>query len=309
MDDDAFKVYLRRDALQLGVNDAELRRLRRRGELQAICRGAFVRPDDLDRSDSVTHHRWLTQAIARASKKPVVISHVSAAVLHALALWNPLLARVHVTLDAKSGGRVSPRRHTHIASLEPTDVTLVDGLAVTTVARTVVDYARTEVFEKAVVLGDSALHRQLVTPDELAESLGAVAHLNGASRAARAIAFMDGRSESVGESRSRVLIHRAHLPKPDLQRVIFDSSGVAIARGDFFFEEFCTVGEFDGHGKYTDLLRPGQTTEQALIEEKWREDDIRSTGAAVARWNWSHLADPKIVVAKLERAFDIGRRT
>ncbi|MDH6677507.1 very-short-patch-repair endonuclease [Rhodococcus sp. LBL1] len=114
---------------------------------------------------------------------------------------------------------------------------------------------------------------------------------------------MDARSESVGESRSRVLIHRMRLPVPDLQRVLHDD-GVPLGRVDFFFERERVVGEFDGLGKYTEHLRPGQTTEQAVIEEKLREDRIRAAGYSVARWGWRELSTPEEVVRRLRRAFD-----
>lgn len=301
MDFDSTPLVFRSDALDRGFTDHELRAARRSKELLAVRPGAYVRADALAELDSVAQHRLAVLATAAACTD-VVVSHVSAAVLHGISLWNAPLRRVHTTLDRPSGGKITARRHVHVARLHAADVVVVDGVDTTTPARTVVDLARTIPFESAVVAGDHALSTGIVTTSELDEMLARCRGRRGAAQAARAIGFLDGRSESVGESRSRVLIHRLRLPVPDLQRVIADERG-SIGRVDFYFESERAIGEFDGLGKYTEHLRPGQSTEQAVIEEKLREDLIRATGLGVARWGWRELRTPAEVERRLRRAF------
>ncbi|KAA0024220.1 type IV toxin-antitoxin system AbiEi family antitoxin domain-containing protein [Antrihabitans cavernicola] len=301
-------LIMRGHALRCGYTDGELLRARRGGALQSIRRGAYVRPDLLDGLDVVEQHRLLVQATLQCTSRDAVVSHTSAAALHGIALWNPHLDRVHVTIDASSGGRILRRRHVHATPISDNEVVDVDGVKTTSVARTVVDCARTEPFEKAVVLGDSALHAGLVTVSELHDALESARGRRGAPQAGRAIAFFDGRSESVGESRSRVLMKRADLPAPQLQRVIHGIDGHAIGRVDFWFEESNTIGEFDGMAKYTAHLKPGQTAADAVRQEKLREDALRATGAAVARWTWQHLATPDIVVQRIRYAMSLNSR-
>lgn len=301
MDFDSTPLVFRSDALDRGFTDHELRAARRSKELLAVRPGAYVRADALAELDSVAQHRLAVLATAAACTD-VVVSHVSAAVLHGISLWSAPLRRVHTTLDRPSGGKITARRHVHVARLHAADVVVVDGVDTTTPARTVVDLARTIPFESAVVAGDHALSTGIVTASELDEMLARCRGRRGAAQAARAIGFLDGRSESVGESRSRVLIHRLRLPVPDLQRVIADERG-SIGRVDFYFENERAIGEFDGLGKYTEHLRPGQSTEQAVIEEKLREDLIRATGLGVARWGWRELRTPAEVERRLRRAF------
>jgi hypothetical protein len=72
----------------------------------------------------------------------------------------------------------------------------------------------------------------------------------GSPGARRVIAFADGRSESVGESRSRIAIVAAGLPDPVLQWEVRRSSDIDfVGRVDFGRPELCTVGEFDGLAK------------------------------------------------------------
>ena len=82
------------------------------------------------------------------------------------------------------------------------------GLPVTSPARTVVDLARTG-FRLGVVAADSALHKGLIGADELHAVIADCAGWPGITTAREVVGFMDGRSESVLESASRVMM-RAH---------------------------------------------------------------------------------------------------
>jgi hypothetical protein len=61
-------------------------------------------------------------------------------------------------------------------------------------------------------------------------------------------------------------------------------------RTDFYWEEFRTVGEFDGKAKYGRDLRPGQDPGEAVYREKRREDALRDLGLQVVRWTWDELS-------------------
>lgn len=301
MDPERPPLIRRADALANGYTDGEISRARCRGELRLVRRGVYVRPALLDGLNAAGQHRLLIEATMGASAG--VVSHVSAAVLHGLPVWNISLARVHVTVDASSGGRVVRRRHVHAVPLAAEDVTVTpDGLAVTSVARTVVDLARTVGFEEAVAIGDAALHARLATPEDLLAVLERAGRRPGTPAARRVLGFLDGRSESVGESRSRVQIAAHGLPAPQLQRLICDVDGVFVARVDFHFEEFDTVGEFDGLAKY--LRDPASS----VVQEKLREDAVRATGPTVVRWIWSELSPFDGVVRRLRHAFGLRRR-
>ena len=130
----------------------------------------------------------------------------------------------------------------------------------------------------------------------------------GVRAARRAVAFADPRSESVGESVSRVRIHLDGLPRPELQYEIRGAFGQVIARVDFYWEEQRTVGEFDGRIKYgRRLLKPDQRVEDVVYEEKRREDAVRGEGHGFARWVWDDCWRPGVIRDRVLRAFDSGR--
>jgi hypothetical protein len=291
---------LRPQLLGEGVTDAELRALRRRGSLVTLRPGAYLGGPTPD--DAAAQHLLAVRAALPRLGPDTVLSHTSAAVVHGLPLWSVRLDRVHATRDRASGARRSGVVHLHAAVLHPDEVTLVDGLLVTTVARTLADLGRMLPFEAALVPADAALFRGLLTPGALATAVDRAAHRwnNGAAR--RVVAFADGRAESPGETRSRVAIHRLGLPSPVLQKRVIGT------RVDFYWEEFATVGEFDGKVKYGRCLAPGQEPGDAVFAEKRREDALRDHGLEVARWVWFELYPFDTPAARLERAFARGRR-
>jgi hypothetical protein len=137
---------------------------------------------------------------------------------------------------------------------------------------------------RAVVLADAALATGKTTREALVSALLRAIGWLGSPAARRAVAFADERSESVGESRSRVAIALAGLPEPVLQWE------VAGFRTDFGWPDHCVVGEFDGEIKYGRLLRPGQQPGDVVFAEKRREDALRAHGLEVVRWTWQDLA-------------------
>jgi hypothetical protein len=119
----------------------------------------------------------------------------------------------------------------------------------------------------------------------------------------------DETTESVGESRSRVLIHVLGLPAPVLQQSFHDAEGF-VARADFFWRECGVIGEFDGDAKYLDdVLLGGNRTRSAILAEKKREDRLRSLGYIVVRWDWTAVTDPPLLARKLAAAGITARKS
>ena len=303
--DGSHRLLLRSLAVARGSTDRELAASVRRGELLRLQRGAYL--DELPAVPE-QRHRFVVAATLAATSVPSVVSHVSAAVLHRLPVYGVPLGRVHVIRPPRASGSGSARVHLHVARLPGSDVVEVGGLPVTTVTRTVVDVARSVPFESAVVTADAALLTRATTPAQLADCLADMGPVPGSRRAARVLSFADGRSESVGESRSRVVVHDLGLPPPELQACVLGRDGTVVGRVDFLWDDAATVGEFDGRVKYGRLLRPGQSPGDAVYQEKLREDAIRDTGLGVVRWTWRDLATPDVLARRLLAAFARGRR-
>lgn len=133
-----------------------------------------------------------------------------------------------------------------------------------------------------VVAADAALHRELVATDELVAAAALVHGWPRSSRVSTMLAHVDGRSESVGESRLRFAMAVAGITL-EPQVVITDDDGRFVARVDFVVAGTMVVVEFDGKVKY------GDGGSDALMAEKRREDRLRRLGYAVVRVTWADL--------------------
>ena len=293
--------------LSAGYSPHEIRRAVVTGALTALTRGSYTAGQAYRASSAEAQH--LLRARSRGLGSPsVVLSHVSAAVVHGIPVPPDALAAVHVTRSGRGGSRRGSGVWQHAAVLAAGDVTVVDEVAVTAPSRTLVDLSRWMSFENAVIAEDVALRVYPGLVTELPDVLLKARHLPGAGAARRALEFSDGRAESPGESRTRVLLHREGLPTPELQCEIFDDRGSFVGRVDLAIPDCGVVVEFDGMVKYGDLLRGKLTAGQVLAREKRREDQIRELGWMVVRLTWSDLADPVRTGSRLRSAMTRGRR-
>jgi hypothetical protein len=299
------QIKLTAELLAEGWSPAELERMARSGDVQRIRRGAYECAPAKSVERREQHHR-LIMATLRQTSVDAAVSHMSAAVLHQLPIWNNELARVHITRDRSGGGKVRRYVHLHVAPLPATDVCEIEGHRVTTLARTVLDLLRTLTMERSVPIGDAAL-RVGLTLEDLAEVAGRCIGWRGMLQARRALNFLDARSESPGESYSRVLLDQIGMPAPIPQYEVWQR-GVLVGRADFGWEKFRTLGEFDGKQKYGMLLKPGQSVADAVFAEKRREDALRDLGWQIVRWIWQDLYHPEELRRRLERAFERGLR-
>ncbi|MFB8278347.1 hypothetical protein [Nocardia colli] len=296
---DAPQLISRRQALAAGMSDGELQRLCRSGKWRRVRAGHYLNAPGRELT-STGRHLLLAMATCEAMSDDAVASHCSASVIHGLPTWSLPLERAHMTRNRGNGGFIKKHLVLHAAQLAPDEITLVNGLRVTTVPRTIIDIARSSGFEPAVAVGDSALRQGLTTARELHAQV--MRRRRGWQQAMRVIEFLDGRSESVGESRSRVLIQRAGLPEPELQARIFTDDEICVARVDFLFAGMGVIGEFDGDVENTDESASRRLPLPMVVAEQNRADRLRALGWMVVRWSSADLADPAGLARRIRAA-------
>jgi hypothetical protein len=295
------EIKLTRTLLDQGFDHDDLRRLNRGGELIRVRRGAYA----LEEKPGLAvedRHRRLILGTAPQLRDGAVFSHGSAAVLHGLPVWPAAVERVHVMRNRSGNGIKRAVVQVHGTPLDGPVIVLIDNRPVTSLARTVLDLARTWPMTQAVAAGDRALTLGL-TRAELDAGLVVMECWPGVRAARRVVEFLDVRSESVGESVSRVRLMEEGLPAPEPQHEIFGPDGQFMARVDFYWKEQRTVGEFDGKIKYGRLLKPGQRIEDVIFDEKLREDAVRDLGLQVVRWIWPDLYRTGVLRGRVLRAF------
>jgi hypothetical protein len=285
-----FPVFTPAQARAVGWTDSALSRAVRSGRLTRLRHGQLTACAEIGL-------RELGVAALQACAGSV-LSNRSALLAHGLPILGPPPARPELTVPPRRIGRLVDA-HLHRATLDPSDVVLTaDGMA-TSVARTLVDHARSRSTAAAVVAVDAALQRRLVTMDEIDDVMVRCWNWPGIRRAQRALPLVDGRSESPLESVSRLVIRWLRLPIPDPQATIVDERGYLAGRLDFYWDEYGVGGEADGRSKYDE--RP------VLTKEKDRQERIEDLALVVTRWGWSHTTHPAALRTKIESAFERGR--
>lgn len=284
------------DLYDTGLSDHESRRRARTGTLQRVHPGFFA--------DAAAYHRLRPEeqallrhrALARAATAPPVYCLASAAVVHGLRVRR-VPARVHAVSPPGQGthhGYADLVRHQ--AGLPEADVVRMEELLATSGERTLLDCARLLPFSDAVVLADQA-HRFGLDRARLQERLPEWAGRRAVRRAQRVLDAMDTRSESVGETLTRLMLADSSVPAPQLQWVIVGRSGSY--RADFAWRGHRLVLEFDGKITYSDPA----STATVLRAERRREVELQDQGWSVIRIGWNDVVrTPAATLTRIEAA-------
>ena len=234
----------------------------------------------------------LLHAACLAAGADAVASHRSAAALWRLDGVTP--DAIELLLPANNGYR----RHTvhRTSDLAAVDVTTVDGIPTTTLARTLVDVGAViedEVLERAL---ESAL-RQGLSLGRLRWRLDALSGRGRPGPAAlrRVLARRPeggAATESELETRFMQLLRGGGLPEPRRQYEVRDASGF-VARVDFAYPGRRLAVELDGFGPHADRFQHDRTRQNRLVLLGW----------TVLRFTWSDVVErPTYVVAALATA-------
>ncbi|WP_343317679.1 hypothetical protein AAFM46_10600 [Arthrobacter sp. TMP15] len=290
-----------------------LSRLSTRGEVIRVRRGFYL-PEEVWKSLKPWHrYRTLIQAVNDSSQSAPVFSRESAASILGL----PTLQRTHdvhcVLPTACAGGRSENgvRRHNPVPG-DP-EPWRIDGLLTTSLVETARDLAASGTFAQGLAAMDRLMNPQAypavpveyarcIRNVEVEESLARLISGSQQRKTRRALNFADSRSGSAGESWSRAIMIQHGFHPPVLQKRFSDARGT-IGDPDFLWEEFKTMGEFDGHEKYSaQRFLKGRTPAQIVIEEKNRENRLRALGYNVLRWEWADLENPQKLITLLRSA-------
>lgn len=167
-------------------------------------------------------HRARASALAATFPVHTWISHGSAAVVHGLPLYT-VPAKVAVARSTGNGFTTSDI-HVRRSALRPQDVAVVDGIPVTSLARTAVDMARSLPLLEALPFVDAALRRG-VTRTDLETVLRHQWSWPRVRHASIAIHHGSELAESVLESVVRGRIILLDLPMPQLQMDVYGRLG------------------------------------------------------------------------------------
>lgn len=261
-----------RTAAARGASEKDLRALCETGELVRPSRGLYV-PAHLAADPAAR-----AAAVALVLPRGAALARESAAWLMGVDVrppgrWEaPPLLECLVPL-----GGVRPHRpdlSAYISDLADDDVVDVGGISCTSPARTALDLTRYR--PRFVGLGavDALTHAGLVSVTEVEEAARPLRGHRYIRRAREVIDLCEPRTESMGESWSRLRVVEAGLPRPAVQISLRDDDGREVFRLDMGILEEQVGIEYDGvaHHFKTPAQRAHDDARRAAIRDRfgWR---------------------------------------
>jgi very-short-patch-repair endonuclease len=276
------------DLRTAGITEAGVRRRVAAGRLHRLHRGVYA-----------VGHRALTPlgllfAAWLACGRTAVVSHRSAAVL-----WGLLAAGGPPHVTAPNGrGRRAPGIAVHGGRLGRDDVTIRQGLPVTSWGRTMLDCAATMPVADVVRLIERSQSLRVGSTDEMLHALTLTPGHHGLRtlRAALLIARpQDLLTRSQLERRALTLVRRAGLPRPEANVRL---AGFEV---DLLWREARVVVELDG--------RAWHDTAEAFERDRWRDATLTSRGWRVLRFSWRQVVnEPRWVAATIATTLGVRRQ-
>lgn len=302
-------VFLRREAIDHGYSDLDLKHGLRDGMLAKVRHGAYTLAHVWAAAGSIERHRLKAHAVLRSHNTALTLSHTSAAVEHGLRLHGPDLGRVHVTSLDGHLGRTTRDIVYHEGKCREEELVTRHGVLLVNPVRAALETASLGNVPQGLVVLDSVLDLELGTLDEIHAGYELCQGHPDTRQLQVVVRLVRKGSNSVGESLSRHLMFQCGLPEPELQFEVYDAYGNLIGRTDFAWPEYGLLGEFDGLSKYGRLRRPDETVEDVVLREKMREDLLREvTGWLMVRLIWRELFTPDVTAARIREQLLRGRK-
>jgi very-short-patch-repair endonuclease len=270
----------------IGLGKGAVAKRARAGRLHRIHRGVYA----VGRPALTLRGRWMAAVLAYGPG--AVLSHRSAAALHGIRPTNRRNSDVTVPgRSARSRPGIDVHRST---TLQPEDVTTVDGIPCTTVARTLADLGdvvRRREVEKAV---DQAEVLRLFDLRAVNEALERAGPCRGAGTLRAVLRDYERptitRSEL--EEQFLALCRTSSLPSPAVNAWITLDDGIAY-NADFLWRAERLVAETDGrgfHGK-----------RGAFEHDRLRDQRLTLAGYTVVRFTWRQVErEPRRVAGVLQ---------
>jgi very-short-patch-repair endonuclease len=215
-----------------------------------------------------------------------VLSHASAAAVWELTPAMP--GPIHVTMVRRPRRRPGIRVH-RVYHLDPRDVGIRSNLAVTSLSRTVIDFAaESSTIEVERVMAEAVAKERTTFERELRQALGRIPANHPGAAVITGLLERDGAAltRSEGERALRRLLRQAGLPQPVSNAKLY---GV---EPDLFWPEHALVVEFDGY--------PFHSSRASFERDRRRDQLLAAHGITVMRLTGRQLRDePLAVIARI----------
>ncbi|MCV7230373.1 DUF559 domain-containing protein [Mycolicibacterium komossense] len=157
------------------------------------------------------------------------------------------------------------------------------GMHVTTPPRTAFDIGRTLPARQGIPILDALVQATGIKPSDVMAVASTKRGVRGVRRLRDALELVDGGAESPQESRLRLLLVGAGLPKPETQIEFFDDFGEAFIRVDMGWRQWQVAVEYDGIQHWADPQQRAWDIERITLLEAMGWVVIRVSARMMSR--------------------------
>jgi very-short-patch-repair endonuclease len=279
----------RTQLLEIGIGTEAIKHRLRTGELIAMFRGVYrfgpIPPDGADEMAAIL-----------ACQPRSCASHASAAYLHQLPPYPAQPRPVHITVSERHIRQREGIAIHHTTTLRRSEVEVLDGIPVTTPARTICDLAPTLLTSDLEHLIAEAYAKGKTTRHKLVRAARRRPSRPGIPSLLRLLEAQDApaRTRSRPERRLLALIRKAQLPLPQVNAPL---RGYEV---DFLWPHHKLVIEVDALSTHSDP--------RTFERDRKRDADLTLRGYTVLRVTRRQITEePEAVVARIAAALAMTR--
>jgi hypothetical protein len=184
----------------------------------------------------------------------------------------------------------------HSDELSLGETTEVDGMTVTTPARTAFDLGRRLNLKEAVKRIDALMNATQLKVVEIESVIEGHPGVRGIGKLRKTLSLVDGGAESPYESLTRLMIVGAGMPRPQTQLPVFDQLGFVVAYLDMGWPEYRVGVEFDGAQHWTDARQRSRDVERLA--------DLEALGWTIIHVSSDMLRTSAVVVGRVSAALE-----
>lgn len=257
----------RRELLEIGLSENQLRSLLRGGVLRVVFHGVYVRADADDNVE------LRAEAAAMILGPDHIVCDRSAAFLHGVDVYGVRESSRELETCVMRGG--TPSRHRGIdgrrRALAERDLMSIGRARVTTPLRTALDLGCALPRHRALGALDELARKHGLASADLARECGRYRGRRGVVQLRELAPLVDPLAESPRESWVRLAIIDAGLPTPTLQWKVIER-GVEIFRLDLAYPHHLIAIEYDGkdaHERTEEQIRYDEERRTWLRDHGW----------------------------------------
>lgn len=226
------------------------------------------------------------------SRRRGILAGFSASAMHGAKWIDPALPAAIIDTNRRgtAGADVWEER------IDDDEIAVIDGIRLTTPARTAVDLARRLPLDAAVAAVDALAQATELKMADVELLVDRYSGRRGIKPARAALALVDGGAQSPKETWLRLLLMRAGFPRPQTQIAVRNEWGWAEAYLDMGWEDIKVAAEYDGDQHRSDRRQYVKDIGRLeMLEQRYRwivvrvvaenhpNDIIRRVGEARAR--------------------------